>query len=70
VINLYYKDKPAVMSWVKKGENPFSKGVPVLPKEIKPANKKKFAKKEPSRRDSEELKEIKQILGKKKERSK
>lgn len=71
VINLYYKDKPTVMSWVKKGENPFSKGVTVLPKEIKPAKeKKKPPKKQTARRESEELKEIKQILAKKKERSK
>jgi flagellar protein FlaI len=71
VINLYYKDKPTVMSWVKKGENPFSKGVTVLPNEIKPAKeKKKPPKKQPARRESEELKEIKQILAKKKERSK
>ncbi|MCJ7816443.1 MAG: type II/IV secretion system ATPase subunit, partial [Candidatus Aenigmarchaeota archaeon] len=63
VINLYYKDKPTVMSWVKKGENPFSKGITVLPKEIKPAKeKKKPPKKQTARRESEELKEIKQIL--------
>ena len=70
VINLYYKDKPAVMSWVKKGENPFSKGVPALPKEIKPAKEKKSPKKQSARRESEELKEIKHILAKKKESSK
>ncbi len=66
VINLYYKDKPAVMSWVKKGENPFSKSLPVLPKEPKPAKEKKgFPKRKSAKRDSKELAEIKQILAKK-----
>ncbi|MCX6814103.1 MAG: type II/IV secretion system ATPase subunit [Candidatus Aenigmarchaeota archaeon] len=68
VINLYYKDKPTVMSWVKKGDNPFSKGASALQKEPKPAKEKKekSAKRETAKRESKELTEIKQILAKKK----
>ncbi|HJW97343.1 MAG TPA: ATPase, T2SS/T4P/T4SS family [archaeon] len=43
VINMYYKDKPLVMSWLKKDENPFSKKGPEnpVPKEIPAEEKKK-----------------------------
>jgi flagellar protein FlaI len=79
VINLYYKDKPSVMAWVKKGGNPFSKEGSILPKKPAKASKEKMGKKRKSRglqpkkhakRDSEELKEIKEILAKKKESGK
>jgi flagellar protein FlaI len=80
VINLYYKDKPSVMSWVKKGANPFSKES-AAPKGPKPAKagkekpkkarkmKRGAARAQPkqlAKRESEELKEIKEILAKKK----
>jgi flagellar protein FlaI len=78
MINLYYKDKPAVMSMVKKGENPFSKGSLPLPEDKGPAGRragpagKRPAKKEsperqPAKRESEEIREIKQILEKNRE---
>jgi hypothetical protein len=60
------------MSLVKKGGSPFSKGSAVLPKEpeeARPKPKKPFKenKSQPPKRDSEELREIKQILAKNKE---
>jgi hypothetical protein len=80
VINLYYKDKPSVMAWLKKGSNPFSKEASALPTGPKPAKAKapkaKPAKKPAKREDSgqkvsrtpsrseSELKEIKGILEK------
>jgi flagellar protein FlaI len=85
LINLYYKDKPAVMSMIKKEENPFSKGplatpeekhrAPLIPKSKKPEGpknkKKKPAEKRqakmPEKMESEELRDIKQILAKNKE---
>ncbi|MEM7815734.1 MAG: type II/IV secretion system ATPase subunit [Candidatus Aenigmatarchaeota archaeon] len=65
VINLYYKDKPAVMSWVRKNTNPFKKEV--LPEKPKASEKRKVRQKESKRerkqkRVSKELEEIEEIL--------
>jgi len=72
VINLYYKDKPSVMAWVNKGENPFSKKV--VPKPRKPAGPSRKEKprsrkpgragKKPRKKWQKELSEIRQILKK------
>jgi flagellar protein FlaI len=65
VINLYYKDKPAVMEWLKEDQNPFAKSIAKLlkpsKKPPKPPKEKKGKKPES---ESGEMEEIKRILSK------
>jgi flagellar protein FlaI len=67
VINLYYKNKPAVMDWLRKNANPFEKATAKLlePKQSKKASKPPKGKKEkkPAQEtESKEMEEIKHIL--------
>ena len=67
VINLYYKDKPAVMEWLKKDVNPFTKDIanilhPKPAKGKKPGKDKKGKDKKKPAPESKEIEEIKDIL--------
>jgi flagellar protein FlaI len=66
VINLYYKDKPAVMDWLKKDANPFEKATAKLlkPKPSRKASKPPKSRKAVQESESREMEEIKHILNK------
>ena len=64
VINLYYKDKPAVMEWLRKDENPFAKSIAKALQPSKKTSKLPKGKKGKPETKSKEMEEIKDILSK------